>query len=441
MPGHADHHMLFLLAFVLGTASLLRAVSAWGSAGYVLAGASAGVGLWISIESILFYSLGAVVLGVAWIWTGAERWRRGSVLYSVTTALVSALALILERPPTDWGSTGLDRISLPYVLIPTLVGLFWLLVPRLDRTLGRAALAVAGAVATTTAVLLLNVDFFRGPFAGVDPAVRSLWLRNVPELQPIFFPSTPGGAVRFVAFLALPVLTWVALGRRVVRHWGGVGAALLVVGMLYTVMALWESRWAPYAELVAGLVLAAHVPALYAASARWRPGWLAVLARAGLVAGSVVFFPVVAAGAGAVMDQPLPGNEAAGCDPARAVAALPPEPVLDILAHVRHGPRLLYHTPHRVLASPYHVASGVLEAYRIMTSRTESEALEGLEARGIDLVVLCPVSDQDLFDPTIGGEATLFGRVLEGALPRWLERVPTPAGTSALVLRVVPPPV
>jgi asparagine N-glycosylation enzyme membrane subunit Stt3 len=435
MPGNADHHVLFLLAFVAVMACLLRAVLRGWNAGYALAGAAAGFGLWVSIESILYWALGALLLGSAWIWSGGSGWRRAGLLYCGAAAGVAAVALVIERPLAEWGSTDLHRISAPYVLIPALAGLFWLMVPPLKRFFTRAAACLVGATVAGAAVLTVQPAFLRGPFAELDPALRTRWLDHVVELQPILMPTDAQGTILFVSFLALPAAVWVGLGARVVRDWGGTGAAMLAVGVLYTLLALREARWAPYAALVAGLVLAAHIPAFYAASRRWRPRALAVVARASIVAGLVICMPVLARAGAALMGK-APATESAECDPVRAVAELPAEPLLNVLAHVDHGPRLLYHTPHRVLAAPYHLGTGMLEAYRIMSSASDQEALARLQRRGIDLIVLCPVSDRSFFDSTGEGETTLYRRIIRGDLPSWLLPVSQPANAGTVVLRV-----
>jgi asparagine N-glycosylation enzyme membrane subunit Stt3 len=435
MPGSADHHVLFLLAFAAAMACLLRAARRGWNAGYALAGAAAAFGLWVSIESILFWALGALVLGSAWIWTGDSGWRRAGLLYSAAAAGVAAVALVIERPLGDWGSTDLHRISAPYVMIPALAALFWLMVPPVARLSTRVASCLAGASVAVVAVLTVQPAFLRGPFAELDPVLRSRWLDHVVELQPILIPTDAQGLILFVAFLALPIAVWVGLGQRVVRRWGAIGAAMLAVGALYTLLALREARWAPYAEMVAGTLLAAHIPAFYAASRRWRPRALAVVVRASIVAGLVIFMPVLAR-VGATLMGKAPATEMAACDPVRAVEELPAEPPLNVLAHVDHGPRLLYHTPHRVLAAPYHLGTGMLEAYHIMSSASDHEALARLERRGIDLIVLCPLSDGLFFDPTGGGETTLYRRIIHGDLPPWLLPVSPPTNSGTLVLRV-----
>lgn len=436
MPGSADHHVLFLLSFMTVLACLLIAVRGGWSAGYGLGGAAAGFGLWVSIESILFWALGALLLGSAWIRTGAEKWRRAGLLYSGAAAAVAAAALAVERPIADWASADLHRISLPYVVIPAMAALFWLVVPRAKGVFTRLALSVAGAAMTVAAVLTVQPAFLRGPFAELDPELRSRWLDGVMEVQPILMPTDYQGALLFVAFLALPAAVWGGLGPRVVRRWGVVGAALIAIGIAYTLLALREARWAPYAELIAGLLLAAHVPAFYAASRRWRPRQLAIMARAVAVAALVVLMPVVARAATLLTGSSPAGPSTSTCDPVQAIARLPAEPTLDILAHVDRGPRLLYHTPHRVLAAPYHLGTGMLDASLIMSSTSDAEAMTRLQRRGIDLILLCPDTDGSFFDRTAGGEMTLYGRIVLGEVPGWLRAAPETSSLPPLVLRV-----
>ena len=98
-----------------------------------------------------------------------------------------------------------------------------------------------------------------------------------------------------------------------------------------------------------------------------------------------------------------------------------------IATHVDWGPELLYRTRHAVLAAPYHRnASGILDIYRVFSALNPAASKTIVDARGIELVLLCPSPRERLF---YGGEVegvTLYQRLLEGRPPPWLAPVALP---------------
>ncbi len=94
-----------------------------------------------------------------------------------------------------------------------------------------------------------------------------------------------------------------------------------------------------------------------------------------------------------------------------------------ILANMFVGPELLYRTPHRVIATPYHRNSaGILAASAITNATDPEDAYRMLIARAVDLILLCPQTKER---PAPGGPN--FGdRILNNQLPEWLREVPLP---------------
>jgi hypothetical protein len=96
-----------------------------------------------------------------------------------------------------------------------------------------------------------------------------------------------------------------------------------------------------------------------------------------------------------------------------------------ILAAADFGPELLYRTPHRVIATPYHRNSaGILAAWRMMTAPSDDEARVGLRARGVGLIVLCPGGLHEAAFARTGSADTFYRRLLQGRAPAWLREVP-----------------
>jgi hypothetical protein len=107
------------------------------------------------------------------------------------------------------------------------------------------------------------------------------------------------------------------------------------------------------------------------------------------------------------------------------------EPAL-LLTNPDFGPYLAYTTGHSVLAAPYHRhPEGILDAYGILAEDDEGVSRRITEARGVDLVVLCPVKDRGLFDQAGTVGQTLFRRLVGGRPPEWLRPLELPESLEA----------
>ena len=102
---------------------------------------------------------------------------------------------------------------------------------------------------------------------------------------------------------------------------------------------------------------------------------------------------------------------------------------------VRVG-ELLYRTPYSVIATPYHRnGAGIIDAHAALTAGEPEAARQILEARGIDLVLLCPQPVEEMFFSLRPGRAargrTLYARLLTGRTPGWLHPVTLPPDLAA----------
>jgi hypothetical protein len=120
----------------------------------------------------------------------------------------------------------------------------------------------------------------------------------------------------------------------------------------------------------------------------------------------------------------------------RAIAAFlnRPRPFGDrpriIATHIDFGPELLYRTKHAVVGTPYHRnEQGILENYRIFSAADGAESKRLLDARGVELVLLCPNPSgaRTLYEPA-SEHGTLYSRLRNAQIPNWMRPVSLPAG-------------
>jgi hypothetical protein len=277
----------------------------------------------------------------------------------------------------------------------------------------------------------------------VDPEdFRVYWSKNK-ELQP-FMPTNArafGQLLFWVgpAMICLPyVLALVWLKRRD-DAWIGWVYFAIALG-LYLTLSLRHVRFAPFAEAMAVVPLAHLIGAArgrlsWIASQTWRDaarGLVSLvliigISGAGLVLG---FRPSLGTGASAFGAA---GAGAGECDIAAIAAFLNrPEPFGDrpriIATHVDFGPELLYRTEHAVVGTPYHRnGRGIRDIYRIFSASDSAESKRLLDARGIELVLLCPSPSEEVFYDLTSERSTFYSRLRNAQAPDWMRPIRLPA--------------
>lgn len=440
--GRADHHMLILLLHVVLLGAGIRMLMEPARRGPpVLAGVTAATGIWVSPEILLPLGILFAAQGVAWLLDGGEHPRAG-IRLGASLAATLGVALLVERGPTDTlAALEYDRISRVHLEMALVATAFWALAGRRwrggePRQGLRLAHLLVVAPALVGGFVLLRPRFVRGPWVDVDPGVVAYWLRAVQELQPLlvapWWKAAPEAALFLgPALVALPYAAWQALrGRHPERR----GWLLVLLGLAVCVpLGIAQIRF----TAVAGPLLALAVAALIGELLRRQesiphPGRRR-LARVGTMAGLTVGFLAVGVGLGVAgeawaerrSDVP-PGGQ--GACPAGVMTRILredfPEP-RTVAAFMDLGPRILYETPHRVLATPYHRnRDGLLDARRIFRIPEGPELRALLAHREVDLLLACPPDDRSYYDPPVG---SLYDRIERGELPTWLRPVPLPA--------------
>jgi hypothetical protein len=437
LAGRADHHGLILLAFTVLSGYLIRAFVAPGKRRYaLLAGAWAGVGMWVSTEFLLPLATVLAVTALAWAVHGRTY---AGVNRRLTLAwlVASAVALALERPPGDLLAVEYDKLSIVHVVVSAIAAAFWYFATMVeDRRKYRITALLLGSVLSLVVVGLLYPPFFRGPFADVDPELVRVWLAQVAELQTLW-PSGSRGWGRFTVYLglavvALPGALWVLARERS----GAREAAWLFLATalgVFFVAAGFRVRFATFAEVLAVVFVAGLFDRVFPSRDRVPNARRSPVIRA-LAATVVVTGPVVI---GALIWSVGGGLPSATTVPSGAVCSVkdmadyltsetsPASSPLTIAAHVDFGPELLYRTPHRVLATPYHRNPGIVAIHRMLTSEDPEVSRNVARNRFVDLVLLCPAVDRAFFDTRVG-DGSLYQRMVAGDPPAWAWERPLP---------------
>jgi asparagine N-glycosylation enzyme membrane subunit Stt3 len=435
LPGRADHHLLILLFSTLAFGATVRLVDTNGiGRAAAVGGLATGLGIWVSVEALLAYGVVTIALGVLWLLHGPDPWARRNRACHLWTLATLAVALALERPIGDWLATDLDRISAIHLALAAGIALFWTVAERLRelRRAARAALAAGAAAVLVAGLTAIEPNFLQGPFGNVDPRLAEAWLSQVQELEPL--PLTPGRAIAYLgapvaAMALLPVL--IGAGSPARRGLAVLGLALVVP----TLLGIAQLRWFVYSQLIGSALLAVAVSL---ARSRLPDRFRYTVLKALLVPAAAAGWLVVGTIIGAPSASPRPGT-APACAEADVIESLRSAAFRHrrtIAAHVDLGPAILFLTPHAVVAAPYH-GSGTLAVYDALNATDTARARRLLDAREVDLVIVCPGLDESLFLQEVQGRRTLYGQLRAGHPPSWLRPLDGVQGSKATLYGVV----
>lgn len=416
-PGRVDHHALILLVFVLTLDQVIRLATGKGDSWIWLA-VWVSVGLWVSTEFLVPAGLaGSTLALVSVIRSNRGLMRIPGIALLAATGLV-ALAVLLERG-TDFFHVEYDKVSVAHVGLvamgsAALLATWWWFKARpLENAFVLAGASVVGG----TVFYLLFPDLLGGPFVDVDQRVRGLWLRHVVELHPVWsYPWTTVGIL-----IGPPVVGLVAVARRLATK--ATLPTWILGGWLavYTVLALYQVRWALFPHVIALLVILEAIGGWYTRLGKRR---IATLVRPLLAVLAVFSFQLLSI-AGSSADE----ADGMSCSPKMIASTLHGFPVTTVLAGEDSGPEILYRTQHRVIATPYHRnESGLLYVRDVLALPSErtGEIEQALTAREVGLILVCPGELMTPADP----EGTFYGSLVDGPLPSFVEEVPLAADTD-----------
>ena len=459
LVGRPDHNCLLILLFILYLGLTIRLLMEPDRPRMaLLAGAVAGLALWVSVETLLFVVAGIAAPGVAWM-LGFKRVPRAMAAHAVSLVATLVVALLLERGFSRLLDLEFDQTSIAHLGLFVANLAFWIAVLFGQRHIRRLSdwpvrMAFAGVLgAVVLAILWVALPgFFESPLSRVDPLYRTVRLVNIEEIQPILRWSdlVDGGALTAIgslflwlgaAVLAIPFLLWKVISDSGDRRPGWI--VMAVIAAIFFPLSCLQVRWVAYTEAAVVIPYACAVGLALDRVSRLRLAeWVLAFPRALLVSLACVWTFGPAAIAGAAQQAEEGGDavaETGGSCPLSSLAAFLAEPdglggqPRQVMAFVDFGPELLYRTPHSVYSIPNHrFQPGFTATYEVMTADSTGRAADLIRENGVELIVVCP--DWPLEDHFYGGSTGNpdgFYRVLaEGTAPDLLRELQLPDGIA-----------
>ncbi len=434
--GRVDHHNLQIITMIGLAFCMIRG----GVRSGLIGGGLAALSLAIGLEGLPSIAVAALFLVGDWCLRG----RPALPLlagFGLGLGLAAPVLFVAQTGPEHWTTTRCDALSPPWLWL-ALGGLLLTVCAvaageRLASVRARVTLAGLLGVILLAGFAVAFPVCLGGPFPDMTPLVRDHWLLTVNEMAslPKLVARGQWEALVFypVVLFATAVATGMAWRGERRRAWA-VTALFLWPGLI---LGLFQFRGlyiaSGFVPLVAGAVLdrALRSDAERTDLPRW-----GVALLGGCLVSTLWMAPAVVAET--LMPTARTAPDPAGAIACRSEAALAPLGTLPagiVLAPIFMGPAILLHTPHAVVAAPYHRAIPGLTAAIEGLGGTQADLEQVLTRFGVRYLVACPARPADDLQPEPAFATRLIGGT---ARSDRLERLDLPGPLK--VWRVVPDP-
>lgn len=355
-PLNIDHHnWQLLLAVIL----LWLAVKPARFSAGLLAALVASAYVEISLEGLPFLGFFWALFTFDWLRDPGKAGRLAG--FSAGLIALPALWLLVFRGPTYVSTAYCDSFSLPYLVPVALGGLLftvflagprrWTASPA--RRLG--VIAMVGA-AGAAGFLVIGPSCLDGPFAAMEPLVRTYWYDPIFEGRPVWRQDAGMAALyvppTIVGLVAAAWAYWHSRNSAAGENWARLG---LLIGCS-TVLAMLVIRTTAIAHAFMVPAFAALAIALW----RWSRSRSASSARIGGALLFMIAIPIVDTAIGMQLAalpaqaQAAVGDDQDRCELSRMTSAFAEQSPALVFSSVHIGPALLVDTPHSVVATGHH---------------------------------------------------------------------------------------
>jgi hypothetical protein len=434
-PGDIDHHNVQLTLCLAAITALIVGRS---YAAGIAAGAACALMLAVGMETLPYVAVAGLTASATYL-LGDRAEAAKAAGFGLGLAGVGLAVFVATVPASNWLAPYCDAYSIPQFAVAAISGLGLAATaasPALGRTLSRRLRALL-ALGIAVAVIAVTVfpQCLTDPYAGLDPRLQQFWLNQVTEAQP-FWRVLSDDWVKAAGIYVTPVLALVVLGLRLRRRSNAPGWILMAFLTAAFAVSLWQARGATFSLPLAAIALAAWI-------GDWRHRTALTsdrtsmlrMALAWLVSLNVAWSAAAHAASVALGETASAATSTGTCERPADYALLAAQPPTTVLAISNLGSPILAHTPHRVMAGPYHrnVIGNLLTLDAFMG--TAEQARPTIESNRIGLVAICRGNAETalLTGPAPAG---LLAALTRGEPPDWLEKLPQATGEPLDIYRV-----
>ena len=425
----AHHHVLLVVVAVMTSGYATHAAMGMAHRGDGLAmGAWAGLGIWLSPESM---PVTLMAFGGIWLaWLLSRQTALSSMIGETAASFFTVVtaAFVVDPPYAGYGSAEIDRISDVYIGLATAIVVMACAAPVITRLrTPRLIVGMAVPIVCLAFWLASFPNLIRGPGALMSAHDTHAMLDVINEMMPMH------GVYQAVEFLlggviATLALAWLSLScRSALFGYAAIcGATLIGVGAMHV-------RFSAYAAALSATMLPILITRFSTRFADWSEFNQAMIRIA--VMAAFVLLPCGIALAPARADTHALG---AGCSLASGASLLAAHAGQIVLADPNKSPELLYRTRVLTVGSLYHRNADAFMRLRAAWRSGPSDTLPAaVRATRASLVLFCPSPTRSLLVADLPPD-TLLDRLNRGQVPPWLDRLEKDPKSGTVLYEVMP---
>ncbi|MBJ7437932.1 MAG: hypothetical protein JHD35_02755 [Sphingopyxis sp.] len=437
-PLNIDHHnWQLLLAVILLWLAIKPAHFSVG----LLAALVASAYVEISLEGLPILAFFWALFAFDWLRDQDKAVRLAG--FSAGLIAFPAFWLLVFRGPAYVSTLYCDSFSLPY-LAPVALGgmLFTAFLAGPSRWAASRAcrLGVIVVVGTAGAVsfILIAPSCLDGPFAGMEPLVRTYWYDPIFEGRPVWRQDASMAALyvppTIVGLAAAAWTCWRTHNSAEGENWARLGILIC----FSTVLAMLVIRTTAIAHAFMVPAFAALAIALW----RWSRSRSQPLARIGGALLFMMAIPIVDTAIGMrlaalhAQAQSSVRDDQDPCDLSRMTSAFAEQPPALVFSSMHIGPALLVDTPHSVVATGHHRSHAAIDRIISAFLSPPAAAHSIVAADGARYLAFCRKEIGRLAADSPRG---LAAHLLEGRRIDWLQPEPGLSYGAFRVYRIVQP--
>jgi hypothetical protein len=427
------HHVLLVLVAVMSAGYALRGALGLASDGAGIAlGAWAGVGIWLSPESMPFILMAFGGVWLTWTLQPRDHLTRMIVRTAIGFLAVVAGALAVDPPYAGYTSIEIDRLSVVYLALAGAITVMALAAALMAKKGTRVALRLAVPALCLGAWIALFPALLLGTDGLLTAQQAKAFFGGIAEMMPVH------GLRETVAFLLPGALTagalaWLALSRRsLLLGYVAVCASVLVeLGAVH-------ARFAAYPAAAAAAMLPILVTRCTPSLARWPEA-----AQAAIRVGLMALFMLVPRAQGVLPSLSSPASAAVSdnapsCALSDTTAMLASHAGETVLADPGDAPELLYRTRVLTVGSLYHHNIDAFMRLRAAWRSGPSDTVPAaVRATGATLVLFCPSRSRSMLVADLPSD-TLLDRLNQGRVPSWLHKLDEDPDSGNILYEVIP---
>jgi hypothetical protein len=429
-------------------AIVVVAVACWGWAARIVAGVAppgaglslgawAGLGVWLTPETMPLSMMAFAALWLAWIVYPA----RGDVareigLTGLSFALVTVSALLADPPEGGIGVVEIDRLSLLFGGLAVAVAGIGTGLWGIHRFVSGSKIRTVAACLIGTFCCAVWAAIFHGAIVQANQLLHEsqpgAMFDHIAEMLPVAG-MFQGLHFLMTGMLGVAIAIVLAVRR---RSWLLGYAALCLVGLLAAGGS--HVRFAAYSEAAGAIALPIAITMAATATVSWHQIGQS-FARLAIIM-LFILLPFlgqsleVTASAHATQVRAAPA-----CEAGDAIAMLLSHPGEVVLADVNDTPELLYKTEVRTVGSLYHRNPGAFSRLRTAWRAAPSDTVPPeIDAAEISLVLACESPRRSPLVEDLE-RTTLFDQTRTGHPPPWLAQIDENPASGQVLYRVVRP--